>query len=62
VRVTAPGIEPTARQLLVAELADLCRADPAAFAEVVRHSDALERQGLDRSEAIRRALDERPAG
>lgn len=41
---------------LTRRMADLCKADPAAFAAVVRESDRLQRLGLSRDEAHERAL------
>ena len=37
--------------------ADLCRRDPALFSRMVQFSDALEREGVERHEAHRLALD-----
>lgn len=38
-------------------MADLCRQQPAVFVSVVRHEDHWLRQGLDRAEAERLALE-----
>lgn len=53
-------LEQTGRQadpVTVRVLADLCRARPAVFAQVVRHSDWLTAKGCDGQDAIRVALD-----
>lgn len=44
-------------QALTKRWADLCREDPVAFSDAVRHADQLQRDGLGRDQAMRQVLD-----
>ena len=52
-----PSAVPTERRREVtARAADLCRAQPAVFAVVVREADRLRAQGVSDEDALGRAL------
>lgn len=57
-----PPEGPQEDRSLVKRLADICRADPARFAELVRANDALERErGMDTRAAWAITLADEPS-
>ena len=46
------------RRALVKRAADLCRADPATYAPLVRHADQLREAGVEHARALHLALSE----
>ena len=48
----------TDSQQLVSDLADLCRARPAVWSQVVHRTDVIAATGVDRSQAYGQALTE----
>lgn len=44
------------QRAITKRLADICRADPAAYAALVRYNDTLQGVGMDRYEAWTKTL------